>query len=91
MKAIALISGGLDSVLAAKLINNQGIEVIPLNFKIPFCHRDKELTPEKQNNLKQAADNLGMDLKIVDISDDFLKMLENPEYGFGSNMNPCID
>jgi len=91
MKAIALISGGLDSVLAAKLIKGQGIEILPLNFKIPFCHRDKELTPDKQNNLKQAADNLGVDLRIVDISDDFLKMLESPEYGFGSNMNPCID
>jgi tRNA U34 2-thiouridine synthase MnmA/TrmU len=91
MKAITLISGGLDSLLAAKLVREQGIEIIPLNFKIPFCHRDKELATEKPTNLKQAADNLEMDLKTVDISSDFLKMLENPKYGFGANMNPCID
>ncbi len=42
MKAIVLISGGLDSILAARLIQEQGIEVIPLNFKIPFCQREKK-------------------------------------------------
>lgn len=91
MKAISLISGGLDSVLAARLIKGQGIEIIPLNFKIPFCHRNKELAPNKQNSLKQAADNLGADLKIVDISNEFLELLQNPQHGFGANMNPCID
>jgi tRNA U34 2-thiouridine synthase MnmA/TrmU len=81
MKAIALISGGLDSLLAAKLIQQQGIEIIPLNFQIPFCPR---------SSLPGSGD-LGEEIKYLDIGNDFLKLLENPQHGFGSLMNPCID
>lgn len=81
MKAIALISGGLDSLLAAKLIQAQGIDIIPLNFKIPFCPR----------SFLPGSGNLGQELKYLDIGNDFLKLLENPQHGFGSQMNPCID
>jgi tRNA U34 2-thiouridine synthase MnmA/TrmU len=91
MKAIALISGGLDSTLAARLIKKQGIDILPLNFKIPFCHRVKNVTDKEENKLAKAADNLGSELKTVDISGDFLNLVKNPEHGFGSNMNPCID
>lgn len=87
MRAIALISGGLDSILAARLVKEQNIEVIPVNFQIPFCHYTKE-------NISSSAlvkNHLGLDLKIIDIRKDFLEMLQNPRYGFGSNMNPCID
>lgn len=91
MKAIALISGGLDSILAARLIKDQGIEVICLNFKIPFCHRDKEVSSVNDTKLKILKDNLGEELKITDIGEEFLKLLKNPRHGFGSNMNPCID
>ncbi len=83
MRTIALISGGLDSVLAAKLIQQQGIEVIPLNFKIPFCNL--------HNQANVAAENLGSELKVINLTDDFLEIIKNPKYGFGSNMNPCID
>ncbi|MFZ2938376.1 MAG: tRNA 4-thiouridine(8) synthase ThiI [Candidatus Omnitrophota bacterium] len=91
MKAVALISGGLDSILAERLIKDQGIEVICLNFRIPFCHRGKEITSAKNTNLEIIEDNLSEKLKVVDISEGFLKLLENPRHGFGSNMNPCID
>lgn len=91
MKAIALISGGLDSILAAKVTQGQGIDVIPLNFKIPFCHRDKEESLKTKDKFSFIKANLGKELKTIDISDDFLHMLQNPRYGFGSNMNPCID
>jgi tRNA U34 2-thiouridine synthase MnmA/TrmU len=87
MKAIALISGGLDSILAAKVIQQQGVEVIPLHFNIPFCHKAKE--PGKQAGL--VKENLGADLRSVDLSQEFLEVIKNPRYGFGSNMNPCID
>lgn len=80
MKAIALISGGLDSSLAARLIQEQGIEVIGLYFKIPFSDGKKE-----------AFADLGIEIKTVDIKEEFLGLLKNPRYGFGSNMNPCID
>jgi tRNA U34 2-thiouridine synthase MnmA/TrmU len=87
MKAIALISGGLDSILAARVIKEEGIEVIPLYFKIPFCHRIKE----NAGPSSLVKNNLGSGLKTVDISSEFLKVLARPRYGFGSNMNPCID
>jgi len=80
MKAFALISGGLDSALAAKLVKEQSIEVIGLRFKIPFG----------PNGSKSFSD-LGIEIKEADISDDFLEMMKNPRYGYGSHMNPCID
>jgi len=80
IKAIALISGGLDSSLAAKFIKEQGMEVIGLRFKIPFCLKGKRHLPD-----------LGVEIKEADINNDFLDMLKNPRYGYGSNMNPCID
>jgi tRNA U34 2-thiouridine synthase MnmA/TrmU len=88
-KAIVLISGGLDSALAAKLIKEQGIEIMPLNFLIPFCHRDKN-TPSEEKQ-RWLTDSLGVPAKVIDISDDFLAMLRQPKHGFGSNINPCID
>lgn len=84
MKAIALISGGLDSILAARLVREQHIEVVPVNFRIPFCHRGSALTPG-------ASAFLGLPLTTVDIRSEFLDMLAHPRHGFGSNMNPCID
>jgi tRNA U34 2-thiouridine synthase MnmA/TrmU len=87
MKAIVLISGGLDSILAAKVIQQLGIEVIPLHFRIPFCHKSKE--SGKQSGLVKV--NLGADLKTVNLEEEFLEVIKNPRYGFGSNMNPCID
>lgn len=91
VKAITLISGGLDSILAARLIKEQGISIIPLNFKIPFCHRG-DLRYAREDKVSQfIRDNLGEDLKRIDICADFLKLITNPRHGFGSNINPCID
>jgi len=87
MKAIALISGGLDSILAAKVIQGQGIEVLPLHFRIPFCHKAKDSSGQQA----LVKDNLGLDLMSVDLEEEFLEVLKSPRYGFGSNMNPCID
>lgn len=89
-KAITLISGGLDSILAARVIKDMGIEVIPVNFKIPFCHNAK-INVESSSLEAFVKRSLGVELRRVDIRQDFLEMLKNPRYGFGSNMNPCID
>lgn len=91
IKAIVLISGGLDSILAARLIREQGIEVVPISFKIPFCHRDKEISGKNNFLLQLVSDNLGIELRIIDIEEAFLKLLVDPAHGFGANMNPCID
>ncbi len=91
VKAIALISGGLDSALAARLIKEQGIEIIALNFKTIFCLCDRKTSSGCTNHAYQVANNLGIDLKVINITDEFLKIIENPKHGYGSNMNPCID
>lgn len=91
MKAIALISGGLDSILAARLIKGLSIEVTPLNFKIPFCAADKKLLSRGIDKFSLVRKHLGADLRVVDIGAEFLKLLDNPRYGFGANLNPCID
>ncbi len=82
IKAVALFSGGLDSILAVKLIQEQGIEVKGVNFKTPFFGLDKTFA---------AIKNLDMDLKNIDITQELLEVLRNPRHGFGKNMNPCID
>jgi len=76
-----LVSGGLDSLLAAKLIKDQGLEVIGLHFKIPFCKLD----------IKKSFPDIGIKIIEVNLAEEFLKLIRDPRYGFGSNMNPCID
>jgi len=82
VKALALLSGGLDSSLAVKLIQQQGIEIEGVSFTSPF------FGPE---NAKEAAEELGIKLYIRDVSSEILEIVKNPRYGYGKNMNPCID
>lgn len=91
MKAIALVSGGLDSILAAKVVKEQGIEVIPLRFKIPFCHKAKKQDSGKKPFADLVQEALGSGLKEEEAGDEFFNLLKSPRYGFGSNLNPCID
>lgn len=86
MKALALLSGGLDSTLAVKLIQKQGIDVIAVNFTSPFC-----LCGKGGCGAAGTAKQLGIPLKIVSMGKEYLKMLRNPKYGYGKNINPCID
>jgi len=83
MKAIVLLSGGLDSGLAAKIVQNQGIVLKGVTFKSYFF--DASLSAKKQ------ADELGIPLTVVDISEEQLSLVKKPHYGYGSGMNPCID
>lgn len=91
MKAIALISGGLDSALAARLIQGQGVEVVPLYLKIPFCHRHKKESAPDGHTPERLARHLGLALQQLDIGKEFLGLLHGPRHGFGSRLNPCID
>ncbi len=81
-KALGLISGGLDSSLAAMTLMRQGIEVTGISFVTPFFNADKS---------KRAAAAIGHSLIIENIGDVHLQMVKTPEYGYGRNMNPCID
>ena len=90
MKAISLISGGLDSTLATKLVLEQGVEVIAANFISPFCRCDRK-SSGCRHEAKFVADELGIPVRIVNITKDFLDVLKSPKHGYGSHMNPCID
>lgn len=97
-RAVALISGGLDSMLAARVIMDQGIHVEGINFFTGFCveghtHaiREKDKTKEKRNNALWVAESLGIKLHIIDVIDEYKDVLLNPKHGYGQHMNPCLD
>ncbi len=81
-KAIALFSGGLDSILAVKWMQSRGYTVIPVFFTAPYLPPQRAILSAKQNDL---------DLQIKDVSAEHVTLLYNPVYGFGKHMNPCID
>ncbi|MCB1751805.1 MAG: tRNA (5-methylaminomethyl-2-thiouridylate)-methyltransferase [Gammaproteobacteria bacterium] len=97
-KAVALISGGLDSLLAAKIVQEQGIHVAGINFFTGFCveghtHaiRKRGQDKPKRNNALWVAEQLGIKLHIIDIIDEYKQVVFNPRYGYGANLNPCLD
>jgi len=89
MKAIALLSGGLDSTLAAKIVLDLGIELEALNFLTVFC----TCTNRGETCLasQKAVSALGIPLNVLNVSEEYLHVVKNPKHGYGSNMNPCID
>ncbi|RUM61832.1 MAG: hypothetical protein DSY59_01170 [Persephonella sp.] len=99
IKAVALYSGGLDSTLAIKLIQNQGIDVLALHFYTGFCitetkRRRGEKKPDGSHYINPAlkyAAKYGFPIEIVDISEEYFNIIQNPKYGYGANINPCID
>jgi tRNA U34 2-thiouridine synthase MnmA/TrmU len=82
VKGIGLFSGGLDSILAAKIIMAQGVEVTGVTCTTPFFSSEKA---------KAAAQKIGLYLIEADITKEHLDVLKSPKYGYGKNMNPCID
>lgn len=91
MKAIAMISGGLDSMLAAKIIKDMGIDVIGLYCAMPFSLRDRSAAGAGGSLMEKFAAQTGIDLRSLDITEDFLGVLKDPKFGYGSHLNPCID
>ena len=98
IKAISLISGGLDSMLSTKLMMDQGIHVEGVNFFTGFCveghtHaiRKQKSDKPKRNNALWVAEQLGIKLHIVDVIEEYRDVLLNPKHGYGKNMNPCLD
>ncbi|MCX7943033.1 MAG: hypothetical protein N2746_00785 [Deltaproteobacteria bacterium] len=93
IKAISLVSGGLDSTLATRIILDMGIEVVAVNFTSPFCtctsKRRKELGCK--NEALRISQHLGIKIRIVPKGKEYLSVIRNPKYGYGSAMNPCID
>ena len=82
-RCVTLLSGGLDSMLAIRIMQDQGIEVEALNFKTMFtCCQDLSA---------QAAHRLGVRLTVVSQEDDYLDLIKNPRFGYGKGANPCVD
>lgn len=97
-KAVALISGGLDSMLAARTVMEQGVHVEGINFFTGFCveghtHaiRKKDKEKPKRNNALWVAEQLGIKLHIIDVSEEYKDVVINPKHGYGANLNPCLD
>ena len=82
VRGLGLMSGGLDSMLAVRVLLDQDIEMTGITFQTPF------FGPE---GARKATRQLGIPLRVVDIGAAHLEMLKNPKYGYGSQMNPCID
>ncbi len=90
IKAVGLLSGGLDSTLAARLLLDQGISVFAINFTSPFC----TCTPKNAScaSVIRAVAQLGnIPLKRVALGEEYLAMVRQPAHGYGRGMNPCID
>jgi hypothetical protein len=82
-RAVALLSGGLDSVLAVRVLQEQGIEIEALNFRTPFtCCQDLA---------SQAARRLNVKITVLGADDEYLQLLRKPRFGYGRGANPCVD
>ena len=98
-KALSLISGGLDSLLATRVVQNQGVHVEGINFfyrllrRGPYATRYvRKIRPNRSATMPCGfAEQLGIKLHIVDIVDDYKQVVFNPQYGYGANLNPCLD
>jgi tRNA U34 2-thiouridine synthase MnmA/TrmU len=97
-KAVSLISGGLDSLLAARVVMDKGVHVEGINFFTGFCveghtHaiRKKDRARPKRNNALWVAEQLGIKLHIIDIIEQYKQVVINPKHGYGANLNPCLD
>lgn len=96
-KAVALLSGGLDSTIAVKMLIDQGIHVTCLNFVSAFCTCDATKKTGKHDaaTCKSAAhkvsEDFGVPIKVMAKGMDYIEVLKAPKYGYGAGMNPCVD
>lgn len=92
-KAVALLSGGLDSTLAVKMMIEQGIEVHALNFTSAFCTCNSGGVNKGgcKSESKRVADEFGIPITVVTKGFDYIEIVRNPKHGYGKGMNPCVD
>lgn len=87
-KAVALLSGGLDSALAVHMVKSQGVEVVAVHFASFFSAREID---SQDSTVSKIARQLDVELISLEKGDDFLDLIKNPRFGYGKNLNPCID
>ena len=98
-RALGLLSGGLDSMLASRLLLDLGVEVECVNFHTGFCiqahtgamRNAKPGAAPPRHDALHAAQLLGIKLHMVDIAEDYVRIVTDPKHGYGSNLNPCLD
>ena len=88
-KVVALLSGGLDSQLAVRMMQEKGFEVSAVAIRTPFC--DFDCGRGCGFEIRERADQLNVDLKTVYLGDEYIEMLKHPKYGRGAGFNPCVD
>jgi len=88
-KALVLLSGGLDSSLCIPIMLQQGLELETINFITPFCTCTR--TKGCRYEAKRIAEEIGLPLKIFNISKEYIAIIKKPKYGYGRGLNPCID
>ncbi|MBW1839531.1 MAG: 7-cyano-7-deazaguanine synthase [Deltaproteobacteria bacterium] len=82
VKALILFSGGLDSILAAMLLKENGLEVTAITFVHPFASCEPA---------EEWAKKIGIKLVKKEVDDAYFRLIRQPKHGYGSNMNPCVD
>ncbi len=87
--ALALFSGGLDSIVSCRVMMEQGVRVKAVKFVSPFF--GYELLAREQEHIEEVRNQYGIDLCLRDVSAQYIKMLRQPPHGYGKNFNPCID
>ncbi|MCX7732000.1 MAG: tRNA 4-thiouridine(8) synthase ThiI [candidate division WOR-3 bacterium] len=87
-KAVGLFAGSLDSILAFRLIAEQGIAAVALHFRLPFAIPGRTPTDDQ---LQSQAKMLGVSLVTFDAGADYLEIVRNPQHGYTVKMAPCID
>jgi len=88
VSAVSLISGGLDSILATRLVMDMDIEVTALFFTTPFFGGRQDDTGRF---ILKMMEDYGINAHVIDISEKYMRMLKSPAHGYGGHFNPCID
>jgi len=99
VRAVGLMSGGLDSTLAARVLREQGVDVVGLHFSTGFCTTDhrraigrKGDDPRRlRNKALVAGVEAEVEVRVIDVADEYIEMVKHPKHGYGAAANPCID
>jgi tRNA U34 2-thiouridine synthase MnmA/TrmU len=90
-RAVMLLSGGLDSTLAARMMLDQGVDLVALHFTSPFCTCARGTGNGCHSQAQVVAARMNIPIKTMSKGREYIEILRNPRHGRGSGMNPCID
>jgi tRNA-specific 2-thiouridylase len=90
-RAVLLLSGGLDSTLAARMMLDQGVELFALHFTSPFCTCTRASGSGCRSQAQTVAERMGIPIRTVSKGSEYIEIVRNPRHGRGSGENPCID